>query len=59
MDNWRKSAYSAQGGASCVEVANTPGMVGVRDTKQAHLGADRTVLSFTPDAWRVFTAKIR
>jgi hypothetical protein len=32
--HWRKSSYSGNGGASCVEVAsNLPGMVAVRDSK--------------------------
>lgn len=34
MDNWRKSSYSGEGdGNSCVEIANTPTHVAVRDTK--------------------------
>jgi hypothetical protein len=34
MDNWRKSSYSGEGdGNSCVEIANTPNHVAVRDTK--------------------------
>lgn len=33
MDNWRKSSYSGEGdGNSCVEIANTPTHVAVRDT---------------------------
>jgi hypothetical protein len=59
MEPWRKSTYSAQGGASCVEVANTPGQVGVRDTKQEHLGDHRTVLSFSPDAWQAFMGQVK
>ena len=50
---WRKSSYSGNGGASCVEVAsNLPGIVAVRDSK------DRggPSLGFTPDKWRAFIA---
>lgn len=59
MDNWRKSAFSNAQGGACVEVASTPGQVGVRDTKQARLGDARTVLSFTTGAWETFTASLR
>jgi hypothetical protein len=50
---WRKSSYSANGGASCVEVAsNLPGLVAVRDSK------DRggPSLGFAPEEWRAFIA---
>jgi Domain of unknown function (DUF397) len=52
--SWRKSSYSGDNGGECVEVA-AAGAVLVRDT------ADRSglVLTFTADAWRVFTAAIR
>jgi hypothetical protein len=30
-----------------------------RDTKQAHLGDRRTVVSFTPEAWQAFTRTLR
>ncbi|MGV9343325.1 DUF397 domain-containing protein [Streptomyces spiralis] len=33
-DNWRKSSYSGPGdGNECVEIANSPTHVGVRDSK--------------------------
>ncbi|MFD6756615.1 DUF397 domain-containing protein [Micromonospora gifhornensis] len=49
---WCKSSRSAQSN-DCVEVAtNVPGMVGVRDSKDA-AGA---VLTFDAYAWRVFVA---
>lgn len=54
---WRKSTYSSASGGSCVEVGQAQAVM-VRDTKQGHMGEARTVLSFTPEAWRVFTAKI-
>lgn len=56
--NWRKASYSSSGGASCVEVANAPHAIAVRDTKQANL-IDRTTLSFSPGAWSAFTASLR
>lgn len=59
MGAWRKSSYSTEGGGSCVEVADAPGKIGVRDTKQAHLGDARTVLAVTPWAWRKLTATLR
>lgn len=34
MDNWRKSSYSGGGdGNECVEIANTPTHIAVRDSK--------------------------
>jgi hypothetical protein len=52
---WRISSYSANG-STCVEVArNLPGVVAVRDSK-APQGA---ALSFTPEEWRAFTARLR
>lgn len=59
MGTWRKSTHSNAQGGSCVEVANVPGKIGVRDTKQAHEGDARTILSFTPDTWRAFLDTIR
>jgi hypothetical protein len=52
--NWRKSSYSGSNGGECIEVATTEAVL-VRDT------ADRSgpMLTFTPDAWRAFTATIR
>lgn len=51
--NWRKATYS-NGGENCVEVADQPGRVHVRDTQ------DRTgpVLTITPSAWQVFTGSL-
>ncbi len=47
---WFKSSYSDSQGGSCVEMANLPGLVGVRDSK------DKTgpVLTFTPQQWSAF-----
>lgn len=52
---WRKSSYSGNGGADCVEVAPTPGRILVRDSK--HTGGH--VLSFPAGAWRTFLTGIR
>jgi hypothetical protein len=48
---WRKSSRSANGGDSCIEVAdNLPGRVLVRDTKDRAGGT----LAFGPAAWSAF-----
>lgn len=56
-DHWRKSSYSGNGGASCVEVgcATDGARVLVRDTKN-HAGA---VLTFNSTAWREFAARLK
>jgi hypothetical protein len=51
---WRKSTRSNNGGA-CVEVSETPDVVGVRDSKDP--GA--AVLVFAPDRWRAFLAGVK
>jgi hypothetical protein len=52
---WRKSNYSGNGGANCVETGNAPGMVLVRDTTDR----DGGMLSFTVSAWRAFAANVK
>jgi hypothetical protein len=53
--SWRKSSYS-NSGANCVEVAETrSGMVAVRDSRNPDDGA----LTFSPDEWQAFVAKVR
>ena len=48
---WHKSSRSANGGDTCVEVAdNLPGRVLVRDTKDR----DGGTLTFGPAAWSSF-----
>jgi uncharacterized protein DUF397 len=54
MDTWRKSSYSSNGGATCVEVA-ADGAVMVRDTTNRDGGA----LAFSAGAWQSFTASLR
>jgi predicted secreted Zn-dependent protease len=53
--DWRKSSYSGNGGADCVEVGHTPGRILVRDTKHR----DGPTLTFPVEAWRTFVAGIR
>jgi hypothetical protein len=55
LTNWRKSTYSSNGGATCVEIGNAPRGVLIRDTQ------DRTgpALRFSPDAWRRFTEQVK
>lgn len=55
--SWRKSSYSTNGGASCVEVAaDLPGgVIAVRDSKDRKGPA----LIFTAGEWAAFTAGVR
>lgn len=53
---WRKSTYSSNGGASCIEVGQATRIVAVRDTKQHGRGP---VLRFTPAAWRRFAEQVK
>jgi Domain of unknown function (DUF397) len=52
---WRKSSYSGGNGSDCVEVGGAGRAVVVRDTKD-RAGA---ALTFGPDAWRRFGARIK
>ncbi|WFE52502.1 DUF397 domain-containing protein [Micromonospora sp. WMMD1155] len=52
---WRKSTRSGASGGNCVEVAsNLPGLVAVRDSKDA-AGPS---LTFAPAAWAAFVAQV-
>jgi hypothetical protein len=53
---WKKSTRSTNGGSSCVEVAMTPEVVGVRDTKAHGRGP---ILTFSPAEWAAFTAGVK
>ena len=52
---WRKSSYSGGNGSNCVEVGGAARAVVVRDTKDRASAA----LTFGPDAWRRFAARIK
>ncbi|MFD4905484.1 DUF397 domain-containing protein [Kitasatospora purpeofusca] len=47
---WFKSSYSSNEGAQCVEVAETPGVVHVRDSKDK----SGPQLAFEPASWKAF-----
>jgi hypothetical protein len=52
---WRKSSYSGGNGGNCIEVAILPnGSHAVRDSKDP----SGPVLTFSPAAWRTFTAAV-
>jgi hypothetical protein len=53
---WRKSSYSGNGGANCVETGCVPGTVLVRDTTDRGSGP---VLRVTPGDWASFTASLK
>ncbi|MFE2097841.1 DUF397 domain-containing protein [Streptomyces sp. NPDC059468] len=56
MDNWRKSSYSGPGdGNECVEIANSPSHVGVRDTK----APTRATLIFPTEAFTPFIEALK
>jgi hypothetical protein len=51
MNNWRKSSYSGpDDGNDCVEIANTPTHVGVRDSKAPAMAT----LTFPAGAFATF-----
>jgi hypothetical protein len=53
---WRKSSYSGNGGAGCIEAGHVPGAVLIRDTQQFGAGP---VLRVTSADWRRFNAAVR
>lgn len=52
---WHKSSYSGGNGGDCVEVAETPEAVLIRDTKHRDLGH----LDFSPTEWATFLANLK
>jgi hypothetical protein len=54
--HWKKSAKSAQNG-NCVEIAELPGLILVRDSKDA--GPGRPVLAVTRAEWRGLLSRVR
>jgi hypothetical protein len=53
--NWRKSARSSGNGENCVELANAPGIVAVRDSKDP----DGPKLTFSRAAFAAFAAEVK
>ncbi|WP_017622279.1 DUF397 domain-containing protein [Nocardiopsis chromatogenes] len=51
---WRKSSYSNQTGGHCVEMAERPERVMMRDTQNPHLGH----LSFSSGEWAAFLGEV-
>lgn len=47
---WKKSSHSGTESANCVEVARTPALVAVRDSKDPH----GPILTFTPVTFAAF-----
>ncbi|MBV6697334.1 DUF397 domain-containing protein [Kitasatospora aureofaciens] len=47
---WFKSSYSGNEGGACVEVAEAPGVIHVRDSKDK----SGPQLAFEPTAWQAF-----
>jgi hypothetical protein len=53
---WRKSTFSGNGGAECVEVADgLPGVLAVRDSKDP----EGPMLAVQPCDWYVFTRAVK
>ncbi len=55
LNVWRKSSYSGANGGNCIEVADVPGAVLVRDSKNP----DGPRLAFVPTAWEAFAESLR
>jgi hypothetical protein len=56
VDNWRKSSHSSEGdGNACVETANSPTQVAVRDTK----APARATLTFPAGAFTLFVEALK
>jgi Domain of unknown function (DUF397) len=53
--DWRKSTYSSNGGADCVETASGGGVILVRDSTDR----DGRALAIPAAAWTAFTASLR
>ena len=56
MDNWRKSSYSGpDDGNNCVEIANSPTHVSIRDSK----APARATVSFPTETFAAFVGTIK
>lgn len=54
VTTWRKSTYSGGNGSDCVEVAEAPSSLLVRDSKDR----EGLSLTFTATAWAQFATKL-
>ncbi len=55
MTGWHKSTYTHWEENACVEVGGTPGLIGIRDTKQRELPAEsRPILVFPAASFTAF-----
>ncbi|WP_030614726.1 DUF397 domain-containing protein [Streptomyces sclerotialus] len=52
---WRKSSYSGDDGGDCVEIAELPALVAIRDSKDP----DRPAVTVSPGAFADFLAYVR
>ncbi|MEV4747247.1 DUF397 domain-containing protein [Streptosporangium sp. NPDC049248] len=52
---WKKSSLSGESGGNCVEVANLPRTIAIRDSKNPTGPA----LTFTPTEWRTFLTAVK
>lgn len=52
---WRKSSYSGGESGQCVEVAQAPALVGIRDSKNPHAGH----LAVTTSAFGRLIARVK
>lgn len=56
MDTWRKSSYSGPGdGNECVEIANSPTLIAIRDSK----APARAILTFPAGAFSTFVQALK
>ncbi|MEU2596383.1 DUF397 domain-containing protein [Streptomyces hirsutus] len=56
MDTWRKSSYSGPGdGNECVEIANSPTHIAIRDSK----APSRATLTFPARAFSTFVQALK
>ncbi|WP_078652653.1 DUF397 domain-containing protein [Streptomyces sp. NRRL F-525] len=56
MDTWRKSSYSGEGdGNECVEIANSPTHVSIRDSKTPA----RATVTFPTGAFAAFVETVK
>ncbi|NEB00186.1 DUF397 domain-containing protein [Streptomyces sp. SID13726] len=55
---WFKSTYSGDEGGQCVEVANSPRAIHIRDSKQTPAPTAPT-LQVTPTTWTAFTTGLK